>query len=61
MIDYSLHLINASEVILEAFKKLNNVPKNLTLFVINKENELLGTLTDGDIRRGFLKGLKLSD
>ena len=27
---------------------------------VNKKGELLGTLTDGDIRRGFLKGLNFS-
>jgi dTDP-glucose pyrophosphorylase len=28
--------------------------------VVNKEGKLLGTLTDGDIRRGLLKGLNLN-
>ena len=28
--------------------------------VIDKKGKLLGTLTDGDIRRGFLKGLNLN-
>ena len=27
---------------------------------VNKKGQLLGTLTDGDIRRGFLKGLNLN-
>ena len=29
------------------------------VIVINRENQLLGTITDGDIRRGLLKGLTL--
>ncbi|HSV87889.1 MAG TPA: nucleotidyltransferase family protein [Bacteroidales bacterium] len=61
MIDINKHLIDASANILEAFKKLNEVPQSLTLFVVNKSGVLQGTLTDGDIRRGFLKGLELSD
>lgn len=61
MIDYSLHRINYRESILEAFKRLNNVPQNLTLFVENDSYQLVGTLTDGDIRRGFLRGLQLTD
>jgi dTDP-glucose pyrophosphorylase len=28
--------------------------------IVDKKNKLLGTLTDGDIRRGFLKGLDLN-
>ena len=28
--------------------------------VIDKKGKLLGTLTDGDIRRGFLKGLNVN-
>ena len=28
--------------------------------VIDKKGKLLGTLTDGDIRRGFLKGLNIN-
>ena len=28
-------------------------------FVVNQKNELLGTVTDGDIRRGILKGISL--
>ena len=26
------------------------------LLIINKQNNYVGTLTDGDIRRGFIKG-----
>ena len=31
------------------------------LFLINKKNELIGTITDGDIRRSLLNGYKLND
>ncbi len=61
MLDINKHLIEASANILEALNKLNEVPQSLTLFVVNQKGVLLGTLTDGDIRRGFLKGLELSD
>lgn len=61
MIDFSKHSINYKDSIIEAFKRLNDVPQNLTLFVVNNGNKLLGTLTDGDIRRGFLNGLTLND
>lgn len=47
--------------------KVKDVIKNLNLtalricIIVNKKNFFLGTITDGDIRRGFLKGLKISD
>lgn len=44
-----------SKKISEALKVLNN-SKAKTVFVINKNQQLIGTITDGDIRRGFLKG-----
>ncbi|WP_222535550.1 nucleotidyltransferase family protein [Pedobacter polysacchareus] len=31
-----------------------------TLFVVNDDNKLVGSLTDGDIRRGLLNGLEIS-
>ena len=61
MNDISLHIINSSANIKEAFTKLNDVPKSLTLFVLDDNGKMTGTLTDGDIRRGFLKGCSLND
>jgi dTDP-glucose pyrophosphorylase len=52
-----LILHNAS--IIEAMKKLNEVSETLTLFVMDDSDTLIGTLTDGDIRRGLIKGLDL--
>lgn len=45
----------------QALEMLNNVPENLTLFVVNNDNQLIGSLTDGDIRRGLLSGLSIED
>lgn len=55
------NLLDCKATILEALEKLNNVPDSLTLFVVDKEGKLLGTLTDGDIRRGLLRGKTLND
>lgn len=33
----------------------------LTLFIIDKDGRMLGTLTDGDVRRGLLLGKELTD
>jgi len=61
MIDILKHLILTQTGILEAMEKLNNIPNSLTMFVVDQNQRLLGTLTDGDIRRGFLKGNNLLD
>ena len=61
MYNFSHHLCQAGSTILQAFHQMNNLGKNLTLFIINVEGRLLGTLTDGDIRRGLLNGKSLED
>lgn len=61
MKDFSPNLIQHKAGLIEAMKKLGDVPANLTLFVIDQKGRLLGTLTDGDIRRGLIGGLSLDD
>ncbi len=48
--------------ILEALRKLDKITKeSQTLFVLNREERMVGTLTDGDIRRYLVAGGNLSD
>ena len=48
--------------VLEALGRLNTLPGTaMTLFVCADGNRLLGTLTDGDIRRSLIAGHQLSD
>ena len=44
-----------------ALSHLNDLPSkdSLTLFVVDESNKLIGTLTDGDIRRSLLNGFNL--
>jgi CBS domain-containing protein len=60
MIDLVKHSIGQNSLLIEALKKLNSVPGNLTLFVVGNNGELVGTITDGDIRRGLIDGLPVS-
>jgi len=55
-----LYLLNENKSISDAIKKLQ-ISKIKTLIVINKKKKLIGTVTDGDIRRGILKGYNGSD
>ena len=55
-------IIFTRETVLEALKRLDIITdKSQTLFVIDSDNKMLGTLTDGDIRRFLVAGGNLSD
>ena len=54
--------INGSSSLLEALKKIDSLSnESLTLFVLDDDNKVRGTVTDGDIRRYLVSGGKLSD
>jgi len=47
--------------ILQAMKMLDKTAEKCLLVVDNNNNKLLGTLTDGDLRRSILDGIKFSE
>jgi dTDP-glucose pyrophosphorylase len=51
------HIILKNEQVREALKKLDLLAYDAILFIVDENNELIGSLTDGDLRRGFIKGL----
>lgn len=53
------HFIHSGSKIKVALEKLNTLGKDAILFVINDKTELFGSLTDGDVRRGLLKGFNI--
>ncbi len=62
--DKAKFTIQDNKTIKYALEKINNFPSGtvcLILFVIDKNAKVVGTLTDGDIRRGLLKGYTLDD
>ena len=56
---YSL-LIPPMLTIKEAMQKLGETQEKI-LFVVDDSNKLLGTVNDGDIRRGLIRGLSFTD
>lgn len=52
-------LISPSTTIKEAIQRLNETGQKI-LFVADSQEKLLGTLTDGDIRRAIIEGLVLT-
>lgn len=60
--EFSSHLIDRQAIARQALQQLNDLPVNesRTLFVTDK-GKLVGTITDGDIRRGLLGEKEISD
>ena len=55
-----LHLIKSDKKILDALRKLDKL-KIKILFVVNEKNNLIGSLSEGDIRRSFIKGKTINN
>lgn len=60
MKNYFDHLFSFDKTIEQALVNLNTLPDIPILFIIDRDNKLIGSLTDGDVRRGLLKGAKLN-
>ncbi|HSH65653.1 MAG TPA: sugar phosphate nucleotidyltransferase [Bacteroidia bacterium] len=46
----------------EAIQLINKIAiTNMAIFIVDSEQRLVGSLTDGDIRRGLLNGLTIND
>ena len=54
------YLIHEFSTIFQGLEKLNT-NESLTLFVQNQDGKIVGSLTDGDFRRGILKGISLKE
>ncbi len=56
------HIIHQYATIIEALRRLNELSGDvMTLIVTDESNRMLGTVTDGDIRRGLLNGVTPAD
>lgn len=55
------HLITNSSSINDALLRLNDLAQDAILFVVDSDNKLIGSLTDGDVRRGLIKGISIDN
>lgn len=56
------HLISQEITLLEALSRINSLaPEPLVLFVLDEEDRMVGTLTDGDSRRALISGASVND
>jgi dTDP-glucose pyrophosphorylase len=58
--NYKEHLIPVGVEIKTALQQLDKLAADAILFVVDEENKLIGSLTDGDVRRGLLRNLSLT-
>ena len=59
--EFNKHLIHKSATVKEALSKLNELASDAILFVVDDENKLAGSITDGDVRRGLLNEKNIND
>lgn len=58
----NIHIIGTEYKIIEALNIINQIENNpLILFIVNNEQQMVGTLTDGDIRRALIRGVSIND
>ena len=55
------HLIQRGSTIKEALRLLNELSSDAILFVVDQDDILIGSLTDGDVRRGLINGYSIDD
>ena len=55
-----IHIISQETSLLDALKKICSIKNGpLVLFAVDQEQRMIGTLTDGDIRRALIRGIKV--
>ena len=58
----SKNIIHKDRTLLEALSQINSLaPNPLVLFVVDNEQRMVGTLTDGDSRRALIAGASVND
>ncbi len=61
MRNYRNHLILSGTSIKEALVQLTKLGSDIILFVVDENDTLLGSITDGDVRRGLIKGISIEE
>jgi dTDP-glucose pyrophosphorylase len=58
---YKEHIIQSGSKLKQALELLNDLAQDSILFVVDFDNKLIGSLTDGDVRRGILNNFTIED
>ncbi len=55
------HLISQETTIRTALGLLDELAQDALLFIVDAENKLIGSITDGDVRRGLMRGISIEE
>lgn len=56
-----IHIIPQESSLLDALKRISSIKAGpLVLFAVDKQQRMIGTLTDGDIRRALVRGIDIN-
>ena len=56
------HIISQEKTLIDALKVINSMGTGpLVLFVVDDNQKMVGTLTDGDVRRALIRGVNVND
>ena len=58
---YKKYLLKQGSTVKEALAQLNILAKDAIVFIVTEDFKLVGSLTDGDVRRGLLKGVGIEN
>ncbi len=61
MRSYKEHLIQSGKSIKEALVQLDQLASDAILFVVDTSDKLIGSLTDGDVRRALIKDISTAE
>jgi dTDP-glucose pyrophosphorylase len=61
MEDYRKYLLSDSSSIKDALIHLDKLAQDATVFIVDADQNLVGAITDGDIRRGLIEGKSAED
>lgn len=57
-----IHIISQERTLIDALKVINSIKTGpLVLFVVDSKQKMVGTLTDGDVRRALIRGVQVND
>lgn len=56
---YRKHLLPKGSSIRQALERLNYLAIDAIVFIVDEQNRLVGSITDGDVRRGLLNGFTI--
>lgn len=59
--EFDNYTIDLGATVLDVLRKIDLLENAQTVFVTNEKKQVIGTITDGDIRRGLIKGLSVND